>query len=81
MAGEENGGISLNDFEQFKENIKNQFTNFEKLISSGIDSLKDLFKQNTKVNEKAHDEMKQELKHLRENDSKIFEENKKKLKV
>lgn len=71
------GGFPLDELRQFKDDLKkdidDKLDSFKSILDTGIKSIFDLFSQYTKTNDRDHQDLKDELIHLRSNDRDLYE--------
>lgn len=68
------GGSTLsNEMRQLRDDIDTRLNDFRALLSSGMESIKELFKNVIATNDKAHDELKTEYREIRAGMKDIYE--------
>ena len=73
----ENGGFPLEELKEFKDELKkdidDKLDSFKEVLNTGIKSIFDLLTQYSKTNDRDHQDLKEELIHLRGNDRDLYE--------
>ena len=68
------GGPTLSqEIQQLRTDIDTRLSDFKMLLGSGLDSIKELFRNVIATNDKAHDELRQDYKEIKQGMKDIYE--------